>query len=70
VKLLDEAQDIVAGKIVRGDGKIESQALVHWRDGDGTSDREAVMAVPTIMDRGLALGAQVRRTVGWSMNPV
>lgn len=55
VELLHEGEDIIAGEIVRGDRKIESQALLLGGDGDRTGHREAIMAVPRIVDRRLAL---------------
>jgi len=55
VELLDKGKDIVAGKMVRRDGKRESEALAHGRDGDGPGHRKAVVAVPALMDRCLAL---------------
>jgi hypothetical protein len=54
-ELLDKGKDIVARDIGGGHREIEVQALVHWRDGDRTSHREAIIAVLTIMDGRLAL---------------
>ena len=54
-ELLDKRKDIVPGDVGRRDRKIESQALTPGRDGDGAGDGQAVVTIPTIMDRCLAL---------------
>ena len=39
VELLDKGQDIVAGEMVRSEGKSESEALAHRREGARTGHR-------------------------------
>ena len=55
VQLLHERTDIVAGDVGRGHGEIQAQALLEGRDRDGAGHREAIMAVPAIVDGRLAL---------------
>jgi len=55
-EVLDKGKDLVAGNVRGGERKIESYALTQGREGDGAGHREAVVTVPTIMDRSLPLG--------------
>jgi hypothetical protein len=68
-EVLDKGTDIIAGDGGGSDRKIQPYALTHGRERDGAGHRQTVVAVPTSVDRRLALGYQVRRTVGWSMKP-
>ena len=54
-ELLDKGKNIGARDIGGGHRAIEAQALVHGRDGDRAGHGEAIMAVPTVMARRLAL---------------
>ena len=56
MELLDKAKDIVARDMRGRDGKIQSQALLEGRHRGRTGHGEAIMAIPTIVDGGLALG--------------
>jgi hypothetical protein len=66
----DKRNDIAPGDVGGRQRKIESQPLRHGRDGEGAGDGQAVVAIPTRMERGLALRAHVRRTVGCSLKPL
>ena len=55
VELLGQGQDIVAGKMVRRKGQREAEALAYWREGADPGHRQAVVAVPALRDRCLAL---------------
>ena len=69
-QLLDKRKDIVSGDVPRRDGEIETQTLLHRRQGDGAGYREAIVSVQLAWTGVCPLGAQVRRTVGCSMKPV
>ena len=44
-QLLDKRKDIVSGDVPRRDGEIETQTLLHRRQGDGAGYREAIVSV-------------------------
>ena len=55
-EMLDKSKNIIAGHIAQGDGKIEPHALPHGRDSNGAGHRQAVVAIPTGMERGFPSG--------------
>ena len=68
---LEQGESIVAGAVGGGERNIASQALTPGRDGEGARHREASRDGPHY--HGWAFvpwGAHVRRTVGWSMQPL
>jgi len=50
--------------------EIEPGSATHGRERHPRDHRQAVVPVPTGVHRGFPRGAQVRRTTGWSMNPL
>jgi hypothetical protein len=70
MELLDKAKDSVAREVGQRDGARQPRALAHGRDSKGAGHRQAIVAIPTGMERGGPRGAQVQRSVGWSMKPV
>ena len=53
VQALHKGNEVLTGDMGRLHGEIEAQAVLDRRDGDGADDREAIMAVPAVLDRGL-----------------
>ena len=51
-QLLDKGKNILAGDVPRKHRDIEAQPFLHGRYGESTSDREASMSIPTVMERG------------------
>ena len=56
--------------IVAFDRKIQPQTAAFRRAGYGRNHRQSIPAIPTAQDWRLPPGAHVRRTVGWSINPL
>jgi hypothetical protein len=55
-EVLDKGKNIVACEVRGRNGKIEPHVLPDRRDSDGAVYREAIVALPTVMDRSFALG--------------
>jgi hypothetical protein len=53
MELLDKAKDSVAREVGQRDGARQPRALAHGRDSKGAGHRQAIVAIPTGMERGV-----------------
>jgi hypothetical protein len=53
-QLLHKRKEIVAREVLRAHGEIKAYTLLYGGNGDRTSHREAIVAIPTVMDGRVA----------------
>src|SRR5690242_20405258 len=64
MELLDKAKDSVDREVGQRDGARQPHALAHGRDSKGAGHRQAIVAIPTGMERG-AIGVP-RCNAAWA----